>query len=51
MYTAFAYIRAMRDRGEVDHVIAGHQPGILERFTPTAEGPPGLVASIGGQEA
>jgi hypothetical protein len=51
LYAGFALIRDLRDRGEVDHVIAGHQPGILERFPSAAEGPAGLVSVIGRRAA
>lgn len=51
MYEAFDYIRGMVTSGEVDHLVAGHDPSTLSRFRP-AEGPYGhLAARIGRCDA
>jgi glyoxylase-like metal-dependent hydrolase (beta-lactamase superfamily II) len=50
MYEAFDYIRDLVATGEVDHLVAGHDPGTLSRFQP-ASGPYGhLAATIGRLE-
>lgn len=47
MYEAFDRIRAMIDGGEVQHLVAGHDPDTLSRFSPS-EGPySALAATIG----
>jgi glyoxylase-like metal-dependent hydrolase (beta-lactamase superfamily II) len=47
MYEGFDRIRAMVDAGEVDHVVAGHDPGTLARFTPGTGEFAELTATIG----
>ncbi|MFI5953940.1 N-acyl homoserine lactonase family protein [Cryptosporangium sp. NPDC051539] len=44
MYTAFGRIRSLVDAGEVEHVVAGHDPSTLARF---GAGPDALTATIG----
>ncbi|MFF5289658.1 N-acyl homoserine lactonase family protein [Paractinoplanes globisporus] len=47
MYAAFERIRAMVASGQVRHLVAGHDPGTLARFTPVPDGPlAGLAATI-----
>lgn len=46
-YRALELIRDLRDRGEVDHVLAGHEPDLIRRFPLAAEWPDGNVAVIG----
>jgi glyoxylase-like metal-dependent hydrolase (beta-lactamase superfamily II) len=51
MYEAFDTIRGWVDAGEIDHLVAGHDPDILNRFTPSTE--PGLeqlVVTIGRRD-
>ena len=51
MYDAFDTIHAMVDAGEVQHVVAGHDPGTLARLADTAGATvddDGLVGRIGG---
>lgn len=48
MYAAFDRIRGWADAGDVAHVVAGHDPGTLQRFTPVAGRLSGLVSVIGG---
>jgi glyoxylase-like metal-dependent hydrolase (beta-lactamase superfamily II) len=48
MYAAFDRIRAMVDAGEVRHLVSGHDPGTLGRFTPLPGELAGLAATIGG---
>jgi glyoxylase-like metal-dependent hydrolase (beta-lactamase superfamily II) len=51
MYDAFDTIRAMVDAGEVQHIVAGHDPGTLARLVDTAGATvddDGLVGTIGG---
>lgn len=51
MYGGFDRIRAMGDAGEYVHLVSGHDPSTLDRFTPITEGPlAGLAASIGGAQ-
>lgn len=51
MYDSFALIRELQDSGAVAHVVSGHDPSTLDRFTPV-DGPLGtLAASIGGASA
>lgn len=47
MYAAFERIRAMLDRGEVRHLVSGHDPDTLARFTPVTGALAGLAATIG----
>jgi len=47
MYEAFDRIRAMVERGEVDHLVAGHDPSTLERFDPVTAVHGALAATIG----
>lgn len=47
MYDTFARIRAMLDSGEVSHVVAGHDPTTLGRFTPARGALAGIAATIG----
>lgn len=48
MYAAFERIRAMLDTGEVRHLVSGHDPQTLARFTPVTQGPlADLAATIG----
>jgi glyoxylase-like metal-dependent hydrolase (beta-lactamase superfamily II) len=51
MYEGFDYIRGLVSSGEVDHLVAGHDPSTLSRFAPVA-GPYGhLAATIGRFDA
>jgi len=47
MYAAFERIRAMLDAGEVSHLVSGHDPDTLARFTPVTGELAGLAATIG----
>lgn len=47
MYDGFARIRAMRASGEVQHVVAGHDPATLDRFTAVQGELAGIAATIG----
>jgi glyoxylase-like metal-dependent hydrolase (beta-lactamase superfamily II) len=47
MYAGFERIRAMLATGEVDHLVCGHDPGTLARFTPVTGPLTGLAATIG----
>lgn len=47
MYAAFDRIRAMLDTGEVRHLVSGHDPDTLARFTPVTGALAGLAATIG----
>jgi glyoxylase-like metal-dependent hydrolase (beta-lactamase superfamily II) len=48
MYSGFDLIRSLVDSGEVAHVVSGHDPDTLNRFTPVIDGPlAGLAATIG----
>jgi glyoxylase-like metal-dependent hydrolase (beta-lactamase superfamily II) len=47
MYLAFDQVRAMVSAGQVDHVVSGHDPGTLERFTPARGELRDVVATIG----
>jgi len=50
MYTAFDSIRSMVAAGEVQHVVAGHDPTTFARLQPHAHvSEDRLVATIGGQ--
>jgi glyoxylase-like metal-dependent hydrolase (beta-lactamase superfamily II) len=48
MYAGFETIRTMVASGEVAHVVSGHDPDTLSRFTPATGELAGLVATIGG---
>ena len=47
MYAGFDTIRSMVASGEVDHVVSGHDPDTLSRFTSVGGELAGLVATIG----
>ncbi len=47
MYTGFETIRALVESGEVRHLVAGHDPATLDRFTPVTGRLAGLAATIG----
>lgn len=47
MYEGFDTIRAMVDGGEVDHLVSGHDPDTLARFTPVTGEYAHLAATIG----
>lgn len=48
MYRGFDLIHRLVADGEVQHVVPGHDPGTLERFTPVTTGPlAGIAATIG----
>ncbi|MFG1927200.1 N-acyl homoserine lactonase family protein [Cryptosporangium sp. NPDC048952] len=48
MYAAFERIRGQLDSGEVRHLVTGHDPDTLSRFTPVTDGAlAGLAATIG----
>jgi glyoxylase-like metal-dependent hydrolase (beta-lactamase superfamily II) len=48
MYTAFDTIRSMMDTGVARHLVAGHDPDTLNRFTPVTTGIlTGIAATIG----
>ncbi len=48
MYEGFDRIRAMGEAGEYVHLVSGHDPSTLDRFTPVTTGPlAGLAATIG----
>lgn len=52
MYSGFDLIRSLVASGEVTHVVSGHDPDTLNRFTPVTDGPlAGLAATIGGPAA
>jgi glyoxylase-like metal-dependent hydrolase (beta-lactamase superfamily II) len=51
MYEGFDRIRAMSDAGEVDHLVSGHDPDTLSRFSPTSGEYSGLSATIGRLDA
>ncbi len=47
-YLGFDRIRRLVDRGEVRHIVSGHDPDTLARFTPVEHGQlAGLAATIG----
>lgn len=48
MYDAFDRVRGMVARGEVAHVVSGHDPSTLGRFTPATGELAGIAATIGG---
>jgi glyoxylase-like metal-dependent hydrolase (beta-lactamase superfamily II) len=47
MYEGIDLITSMRDSGEVQHVVAGHDPGVLGRYKPLGGPLEGLAATIG----
>ena len=47
MYDAFDRIRNMVDSGEVTHLVSGHDPGTIGRFTAVPGELAGLAATIG----
>lgn len=47
MYAGFEQIRAMLDTGAARHLVAGHDPDTLARFTPVPGELAGLAATIG----
>lgn len=48
MYAGFDTLNGLVADGVVRHVVAGHDPGTLDRFTPVTHGPlAGLAATIG----
>ncbi|QBE49055.1 N-acyl homoserine lactonase family protein [Leucobacter triazinivorans] len=48
MYAGFDRIRGLIERGDVDHLVSGHDPATLQRFTPVTDGPlAGIAATIG----
>jgi glyoxylase-like metal-dependent hydrolase (beta-lactamase superfamily II) len=52
MYRGFDLITELVASGEVAHVVPGHDPDTLNRFTPVTDGPlAGLAATIGGTAA
>lgn len=50
MYAGFDRIRAMVDAGVVRHLVSGHDPDTLARFTPVDGELTGLAATIGSEE-
>lgn len=50
-YAGFDLIGALAANGEVTHVVTGHDPLTLERFTPVDGALRGLAATIGAQAA
>jgi hypothetical protein len=51
MYAAFERIRTMLDSGEARHLVCGHDPDTLSRFTPVPGVLAGLAATIGEEPA
>ena len=51
MYEAFDYIRDMTSSGEVQHLVAGHDPSTLARFRPVTGQYAELAAMIGRLDA
>lgn len=47
MYAAFERIRTMLNTGQVRHLVSGHDPDTLARFTPATGELAGLAATIG----
>lgn len=48
MYAGFDLLHRMEADGEVQHVVSGHDPSTLERFTPVEhDALPGLISRIG----
>ena len=51
MYEAFDVIRELGEDGAYSHLVAGHDPSTLERFSAVTDGPlAGLAATIGGAQ-
>lgn len=51
MYDSFAHIRDLEASGAVAHVVSGHDPSTLERFTPVEGDLHGNAATIGAPPA
>lgn len=52
MYSGFDRIRTLVERGDVVHLVSGHDPDTLNRFTAVTEGPlAGFAATIGSLDA
>lgn len=51
MYEGFDRIREMEQAGTVTHLVAGHDPDTLNRFTPASGELTGLAATIGTLDA
>jgi glyoxylase-like metal-dependent hydrolase (beta-lactamase superfamily II) len=47
MYDSFALIRQLQSSGEVAHVVSGHDPSTLARFTPATGTLQGIAATVG----
>jgi glyoxylase-like metal-dependent hydrolase (beta-lactamase superfamily II) len=47
MYDGFDVIRAMLESGEIEHLVSGHDPATLGRFTPVTGELEGFAATIG----
>lgn len=47
MYASFDSVRAMADAGEIQHIVSGHDPATLGRFTAVRGELAGLVSTIG----
>ncbi|MFB2597784.1 N-acyl homoserine lactonase family protein [Herbiconiux sp. P17] len=47
MYEGFDRIREMLDAGEIEHLVAGHDPATLDRFRPLGRSDSELVVTIG----
>lgn len=50
MYAGFDTVRELLKNGHADHLVSGHDPGTLARFTPLRWPLAGAVASIGGTD-
>lgn len=51
MYDSFALIRDLESSGAVAHVVSGHDPSTLDRFTPVTGELHGFAATIGAPAA
>ncbi len=49
MYDSFAVIRRLEASGEIRHVVSGHDPATLSRFTPVTGPLTELAATVGGK--
>ena len=49
MYDSFALIRELSSSGTVAHVVSGHDPSTLDRFTPVTGPLSGFAATIGAE--
>ena len=50
MYSAFDTIHEMESSGEIQHLVSGHDPDTLNRFTPVTTGRlAGIAATIGNK--